>query len=102
MPPYGSVVDVLKNPKYTGYQVFNRRATTSKRGKVNEPFKWAWSPKPIHEPLIPQVDVRRTHQPSDRQAGVSGRRRAQHKPEYRTDVRLPRHGLPQLRKTHGR
>ncbi|MFJ4099827.1 recombinase family protein [Amycolatopsis japonica] len=47
-----SVAGVLKNPKYTGYQVFNRRATTSKRGKVNEPFKWVWSPKPVHEPLI--------------------------------------------------
>jgi DNA invertase Pin-like site-specific DNA recombinase len=47
-----SVAGVLQNPKYTGYQVFNRRATTSKRGKVNEPFKWVWSPKPVHEPLI--------------------------------------------------
>ncbi|SEE25578.1 Site-specific DNA recombinase [Amycolatopsis lurida] len=47
-----SVAGVLKNPKYTGYQVFNRRATTSKRGRVNEPFKWVWSPKPVHEPLI--------------------------------------------------
>ena len=47
-----SVYDILCNPKYTGYQVFNRRATTSKRGRVNEPYKWVWSPKPVHEPLI--------------------------------------------------
>lgn len=35
-----------------GYQVFNRRATTSKRGRVNEPYKWIWSPQPVHEPLV--------------------------------------------------
>lgn len=35
-----SVSEVLKNPKYTGYQVFNRRATHSARGKVNDPVKW--------------------------------------------------------------
>jgi site-specific DNA recombinase len=47
-----SVYNILCNPKYTGYQVFNRRATTSKRGRVNEPYKWVWSPKPAHEPLV--------------------------------------------------
>lgn len=31
-----SVFELLKNPKYTGYQVFNRRASRSKRGKANE------------------------------------------------------------------
>ncbi|WP_181770924.1 recombinase family protein [Amycolatopsis pittospori] len=46
--------DILRNPKYTGYQVFNRRATRSRRGKVNDPIKWAWSPAPVHEPLIPK------------------------------------------------
>ena len=49
-----SVSDVLKNPKYTGYQVFNRRATRSRSGKVNDPVKWVWSPEPVHEPLIPK------------------------------------------------
>lgn len=34
-----SVCDILRNPKYTGYQVFNRRATSSRRGKVNDPVK---------------------------------------------------------------
>jgi hypothetical protein len=46
------VYNILGNPKYTGYQVFNRRATTSKRGRVNERYKWVWSPQPVHEPLI--------------------------------------------------
>ncbi|GAA3582093.1 hypothetical protein GCM10022222_78620 [Amycolatopsis ultiminotia] len=46
--------EILRNPKYTGYQVFNRRASRSKGGKVNDPVKWVWSPKPVHEPLIPK------------------------------------------------
>ena len=49
-----SVSEVLKNPKYTGYQVFNRRASRSGNGKVNDPAKWVWSPSPVHEPLIPK------------------------------------------------
>ncbi|WP_275294602.1 recombinase family protein [Amycolatopsis sp. La24] len=49
-----SVYEVLRNPKYTGYQVFNRRARRSKQGKVNDPVKWVWSLKPTHEPLIPK------------------------------------------------
>jgi site-specific DNA recombinase len=49
-----SVSDILRNPKYTGYQVYNRRATRSRRGKVNDPIKWVWSREPAHEPLIPK------------------------------------------------
>ena len=49
-----SVYEILRNPKYTGYQVFNRRASRSKHGKVNDLVKWAWSPQPTHEPLIPK------------------------------------------------
>ncbi|WP_236793284.1 recombinase family protein [Amycolatopsis sp. GM8] len=49
-----SVYEVLKNPKYTGYQVFNRRASRSRHGKVNDPVKWVWSTEPAHEPLIPK------------------------------------------------
>jgi site-specific DNA recombinase len=49
-----SVMEILRNPKYTGYQVFNRRASRSRQGKVNDPVKWVWSPEPVHEPLIPK------------------------------------------------
>jgi uncharacterized protein YaaQ len=34
-------MEILRNPKYTGYQVYNRRAARSRSGKVNdliEPF----------------------------------------------------------------
>jgi site-specific DNA recombinase len=51
-----SVADVLKNPKYTGYQVYNRRARRSRggRNKPNPPQMWVWSNEPAHEPLIPK------------------------------------------------
>ncbi|GAB3391532.1 hypothetical protein GCM10027360_81850 [Amycolatopsis echigonensis] len=49
-----TVADILHNPKYTGYQVFNRRASRSAHGRVNDPAKWVWSPEPAHEPLIPK------------------------------------------------
>jgi len=49
-----SVYEILRNPKYTGYQVFNRRASRSRHGKVNDPVKWVWSPQPTHTPLIPK------------------------------------------------
>lgn len=48
----GSAVrEILKNPKYTGYQVWNRRAT-KKGGRNNDPKDWVWSPQPTHEPLV--------------------------------------------------
>lgn len=49
-----TVSDLLRNPKYTGYQVFNRRASRSRHGAVNGPEKWVWSAQPVHEPLIPK------------------------------------------------
>jgi site-specific DNA recombinase len=49
-----NVYEVLKNPKYTGYQVFNRRASRSRNGKVNDPVKWVWSTEPAHEPPVPK------------------------------------------------
>ncbi|MEU9120122.1 recombinase family protein [Streptomyces sp. NPDC048506] len=59
-----TVGEILRNPKYTGYQVFNRRASRSRSGKVNNPELWIWSPYPVHEPLIPkwmfdELDARR-------------------------------------------
>ncbi|MFD8493337.1 recombinase family protein [Amycolatopsis sp. NPDC059657] len=52
-----AVADVLKNPKYTGYQVYNRRARRSRGGTgvVNPPEMWVWSVEPAHEPLIPKL-----------------------------------------------
>ncbi len=51
-----SVRDILRNPKYTGYQVYNRRARRSRggRNRHNPPELWVWSAEPVHEPLIPR------------------------------------------------
>ena len=46
-----SAREVLINPKYTGYMVWNRRAS-KKGGKVNPRSEWVWSPGPTHEPLV--------------------------------------------------
>lgn len=46
-----SVWEILHNPKYTGYQVWNRRSR-KKGGKVNPPDKWVWSEAPAHEALV--------------------------------------------------
>ena len=48
-----AVRDILVNPKYTGYMVWNRRAT-KRGGKVNPPEMWVWSEQPTHEPLVPR------------------------------------------------
>lgn len=51
-----SVRELLANPKYTGDQVYNRRARRSRggRNKANPPEMWVWSAEPAHEPLIPK------------------------------------------------
>ncbi len=46
-----SVWEILHNPKYTGYQVWNRRQR-KRGGKINPPEKWIWSEEPAHEPLV--------------------------------------------------
>jgi site-specific DNA recombinase len=48
---YSAVLEVLRNPKYTGYMVWNRRAS-KKGGRHNPPEAWIWSPQPTHEPII--------------------------------------------------
>ena len=49
----GSAVrGVLTNPKYTGYMVWNRRATKRAKGRCNPADEWVWSSKPVHEPLV--------------------------------------------------
>ena len=47
-----SVWEILRNPKYTGYMVWNRRARKSGGNKLNPPSKWVWSPEPTHPEII--------------------------------------------------
>ncbi len=49
---YSSVRDVLCNPKYTGYMVWNRKATSSAGGRSNPPEVWVWSGEPTHPGLV--------------------------------------------------
>lgn len=46
-----SVWEILHNPKYTGFQVWNRRQR-KRGGKVNPPEDWIWSDAVAHEPLV--------------------------------------------------
>lgn len=47
-----NVREVLTQPKYTGYMVWNRRATKTRGGRVNPIEQWVWSPQPTHEAII--------------------------------------------------
>ncbi|WUH98756.1 recombinase family protein [Spirillospora sp. NBC_00431] len=49
---YSSVRDVPANPKYTGYMVWNRKATSSAGGRNNPPEAWVWSSEPTHPGLV--------------------------------------------------
>jgi site-specific DNA recombinase len=51
---HSSVRDVLHNPKYTGYQVWNRRAMKDPihPGKYNPTSEWVWSKNPTHPEII--------------------------------------------------
>jgi DNA invertase Pin-like site-specific DNA recombinase len=46
-----SVWEILHNPKYTGFMVWNRRQR-KRGGKINPPEAWVWSEEPAHEALV--------------------------------------------------
>jgi hypothetical protein len=47
-----SVWEVLRNPKYTGYQVWNRRARKKGHNWTNPPEAWIWSEEPAHPAIV--------------------------------------------------
>ncbi len=47
-----SVWEILRNPKYTGYQVWNRRARKTAGNRDNPPEAWIWSEEPAHPAVI--------------------------------------------------
>jgi site-specific DNA recombinase len=47
-----AVRSILENPKYTGYQVWNRKARKKNGNKANPVSEWVWSSQPRHEPLV--------------------------------------------------
>ncbi|WP_160159611.1 recombinase family protein [Streptomyces sp. 3213.3] len=90
-----AIADLLRNPKYTGYQVFNRRASRSRSGAPNDPALWVWSPQPVHEPLIPKC-VRRLHPEAVGQPRLPGRERHQHPSSDEPHLRATRHAPARL------
>jgi hypothetical protein len=47
-----SVWEVLRNPKYTGYQVWNRRARKKGGNRMNPAETWIWSEEPAHPAIV--------------------------------------------------
>ena len=44
-----SIWEILRNPKYTGFMVWNRRARKGGNNRINPISEWVWSPVPMHE-----------------------------------------------------
>ncbi|WP_420036071.1 recombinase family protein [Streptomyces sp. cg28] len=52
---HNRVEGLIANPKLTGYQVYNRKATRTGRegfSRRNPISQWVWSPKTVHEPVV--------------------------------------------------
>jgi site-specific DNA recombinase len=77
---------ILRNPKYTGFQVWNRRANKTGRGRHNAPEQWTWSEEPSHPAIISrteyeQVQVKAAHNQRSRRT-AQFEATALHKPDY--------------------
>jgi site-specific DNA recombinase len=81
-----SLWEILRNPKYTGYQVWNRRAYPSKkkagRGRHKSPEEWIWSDQPSHPPIVSREEH---HQVQVRAARNAGSRRTTAADSTKTD-----------------
>lgn len=76
---YSNVREVLTQPKYTGYMVWNRRARKGAgRNRTNPMEEWVWSPMPIHEAII-DLDTwllaQEVHGQKDRSRSAAGKNR---------------------------
>jgi len=48
-----AVSGILDNPKYTGFQVWNRRRRKTGGNRMNAETEWVWSKMPAHPAIIP-------------------------------------------------
>jgi site-specific DNA recombinase len=48
----GAVSGILDNPKYTGFQVWNRRRRKTGGNRTNAETEWVWSETPAHPAII--------------------------------------------------
>jgi site-specific DNA recombinase len=57
LPPTWSksqIQAMLRNPKYTGYNVWNRHDKRKGRPLIRPRAEWVWSPTPTHEAIVPK------------------------------------------------
>jgi len=80
-----TVREILRNPKYTGYMVWNRHATKSGGNRINPMNEWVWSPEPTHEAIVSPEQFSAAQQAS----GYHARRRNKSTEQrQRADYRL--------------
>ena len=70
----GAISGILDNPKYTGYQVWNRRGRKTRRNAHNDEADWIWSEEPAHEAIV-LLDLWRAAQALRRRKDTDWRRR---------------------------
>jgi DNA invertase Pin-like site-specific DNA recombinase len=66
---------MLRNPKYTGYNVWGRNDKRRGRPQIRPREEWVWSPTPTHEVIIPKelfdmVEERATRNTNAMKAGM--------------------------------
>jgi site-specific DNA recombinase len=91
-----SVWSILRNPKYTGFQVYNRRASKSRRGHRNDPEEWTWSTEAAHPAIVTTEEFQQV----DAVAASKARSRRQRPRATRPQagaLPLPWHGPLRLR-----
>jgi DNA invertase Pin-like site-specific DNA recombinase len=92
-----AVREILRNPKYTGYMVWNRVTCTPKGNRPNPTNEWVWSAAPTHEAIIsPELfsTAQEIGAQSERKRSKQGKRRAEHEAyRFRSAVRCGKCGL---------
>ena len=76
---------ILHNPKYTSYQVWNRYASKTGRGRRNQPEEWTWSQEPSHPAIVTVEEFKRV----DAVAQHKSRSRRTDPPRARPTTRTP-------------
>ncbi len=92
LPPTWSksqIQGMLRNPKYTGYNVWNRHDKRKGRPLIRPREEWIWSPTPSHEAIVPK-ELFDTVTERAKRNEVHPRQRAPHTYPQRTEHRKGR------------
>jgi site-specific DNA recombinase len=88
-----TIWEILRNPKYTGYQVWNRRSRKQGNNRLNPPEEWVWSEEPTHPAIVTKDEYDQVQRRADNN---SRSRRPDPQPAARSDettrTRRKRHG----------